>query len=119
MRVETKTALLACTELARAGKRTMAKDLARAIKAPPAMLANTLQRLARTGVLKSRKGPAGGFELHGCPTIARVMKACGELEDVDIPYMGTLRAYGDALLYRRETTMQDLAAEKRGRGVVG
>ena len=117
MRVETKTALLACTELARAGKRTMAKDLARAIKAPPAMLAKTLQRLARTGVLKSRKGPAGGFELHGCPTIARVMKACGE-DPYDLPYIGVAATMA-AVRCRVTTTMLDLAHEERGQAEAG
>ena len=115
MRVETKTALLACTELARAGKRTIAKDLAAAIKAPPAMLAKTLQRLARAGLLRSAKGPAGGFELAARKiTVADVLHACGE-SVADLPYVGA--SYSVVIAYRRETTMQDLAHEKRGRGV--
>ena len=116
MRNETKTALQALTFLASIKERMKVRDLAMAENLHPAILAKTLQRLAYAGLLKSSKGPTGGFELSGSPTIAQVMKACGE-DIADLPYVGA-EAFGTALLYRKSTTMEDLAKKPRGRGVV-
>ena len=47
--------------LLEAGKCAMAKEIAQAENIPVHFLAKLLQQLARKGVLKSQKGPTGGF----------------------------------------------------------
>jgi DNA-binding IscR family transcriptional regulator len=75
-----------------------------------------LQDLALRGLLKSMKGPLGGFALvNPLTTISDVMLACGE-EPGALQYIGA-EAFGAAVLYRKTTTMADLAKKARGRGV--
>ena len=50
-----------------AGKYEMVKDIAEQEDIPVHFLAKILQQLTRTGLLRSRKGPAGGFALRVPP----------------------------------------------------
>src|SRR5579875_3793770 len=56
-------AVRACVHLARVpvGKCAMVKDIARDEGIPSHFLAKILQSLARQGLLRSMKGPSGGF----------------------------------------------------------
>lgn len=45
------------------GERTSLKDIAREIDSPEAFTAKILQQLARNSIIKSVKGPYGGFEI--------------------------------------------------------
>ena len=44
--------------------RTSLKDISKAIDSPEAFTAKILQVLSRNGILKSTKGPSGGFEIE-------------------------------------------------------
>lgn len=44
--------------------RTSLKDIAKAIDSPEAFTAKILQILSKNGILKSTKGPTGGFEIE-------------------------------------------------------
>lgn len=44
--------------------RTSLKDISQAIDSPEAFTAKILQVLSRNGILKSTKGPSGGFEIE-------------------------------------------------------
>ncbi len=59
-------AIRACVHLARVpvGKCAMVKDIAKDENIPAHFLAKILQSLARKGLLKSTKGPSGGFCLQ-------------------------------------------------------
>lgn len=60
-------AIRACVHLAQVadGRCAMAKDIAREESIPAHFLAKILQGLARKGLLRSTKGPSGGFCLSG------------------------------------------------------
>jgi Rrf2 family iron-sulfur cluster assembly transcriptional regulator len=49
------------------GKFTMVKQIAEESEIPPHFLAKILQQLARKGMLRSSKGPTGGFSLRQPP----------------------------------------------------
>ena len=59
-------AIRACVYLAdvEEGRYAMVKDIGPKCNAPPKFLAQILQRLARKGILRSGKGPTGGFALR-------------------------------------------------------
>lgn len=44
-------------------RRVSLKDIAQAIDSPEAFTAKILQQLARSGIIRSLKGPSGGFEV--------------------------------------------------------
>jgi Rrf2 family protein len=75
-------AIRACVRLAQAptGKCVMAKDIAREEDIPVHFLAKILQELARKGLLRSTKGPSGGFCLNGP---ARKLRLVDIVEAVD------------------------------------
>jgi Rrf2 family protein len=82
-------ALLAVTEIARqqtTGKRgAQAKELARTFGLPVAYLARILSMLAADKILRSRRGPRGGFHLARSPatiTCLDVIQAVGGVEDL-------------------------------------
>lgn len=82
-------ALLAVTEIARqqaGGKRSaQAKDLAKAFGLPVAYLARILSILAAGKILRSKRGPRGGFYLARSPasiTCLDVIQAVGGVEDL-------------------------------------
>lgn len=45
------------------GRRVSLKEIAREVDSPEAFTAKILQKLVRDGILKSLKGPTGGFEI--------------------------------------------------------
>ena len=82
-------ALLAVTEIARQqtpGKRgAQAKQLAKTFGLPVAYLARILSNLAAGKILRSRRGPRGGFHLARSPatiTCLDVIQAVGGVEDL-------------------------------------
>lgn len=46
------------------GNRVSLKDIAKEIDSPKAFTAKILQQLAKSNIIDSIKGPAGGFEIH-------------------------------------------------------
>lgn len=46
------------------GRRTSLKDIAREINSPEAFTAKILQQLAKSKIVDSTKGPAGGFQIE-------------------------------------------------------
>src|SRR5689334_16960451 len=74
-------ALRAVLVLARERRRLSADEIARATGAPANYLGKTLNALAKTGIVTSARGPAGGFGLALPPeelTIARIADAFPE-----------------------------------------
>lgn len=74
--------------LAANGKRSMStREIAAALYASEAHLSKVLQRLTRVGLVKSIRGPKGGFELTGDPdstSLLSVYEAIeGQLEGTD------------------------------------
>lgn len=69
------------------GSFTSAHEIAEALGAPPNYMSKTLRVLARRGILRSVRGPAGGFTLAvraEALTPARVLEA---VDDVRVPAM--------------------------------
>lgn len=61
-----------------------ASEIARALGAPRNYLSKTLQRLAQRGLLRSARGPKGGFELLVDPeaiSASQILDAVGESAD--------------------------------------
>lgn len=54
-------ATLYIAQQSRNGTRANLREIARAVDSPEAFTAKIMQKLARHGVVESRKGPAGGF----------------------------------------------------------
>ncbi len=54
--------------------RVLAKDLAKESKIPPQYLSKILHKLARSGVLSSRKGIGGGFFLERDPAEIKLLE---------------------------------------------
>ena len=75
-------AIRACIHLAQGpeGKCVMVKDIAREQSIPTHFLAKILQDLARKGLLRSTKGPSGGFCLN---SPARKLRLVDIVEAVD------------------------------------
>ncbi len=66
------------------GKLVMAKQIAEEAGLPSHFLAKLLQQLARKGLVKSNKGPSGGFTLGMAPkdiTLYRIVEAVDGLEN--------------------------------------
>lgn len=51
------------TNASKAKQRVSLRDIAQAIDSPEAFTAKILQQLARSGIIRSLKGPSGGFEV--------------------------------------------------------
>jgi Rrf2 family protein len=62
------------------GDFAMAKDIAQEEEIPAPFLAKILQELARKGVLRSVKGPAGGFSLKKKPSEIRLLDIVGAID---------------------------------------
>ena len=75
-------AFRALTYLARQpkGSQKLARQIARSERVPAFFLAKTLQQLARNGVLRSVKGPTGGFALDRPPNKITLMEVIEVLD---------------------------------------
>ena len=79
-------ALRALTYLARQpkGSQKLARQIARSERVPAFFLAKTLQQLARHGMLRSVKGPTGGFALDRPAGKITMMEVVEVLDGADI-----------------------------------
>lgn len=69
----------------RNGEKTVpAGEIARVLGVPANYLAKTLQRLVRTGVLRSIRGPGGGFVLARDPCELAISSVLGEFDPVEM-----------------------------------
>jgi Rrf2 family iron-sulfur cluster assembly transcriptional regulator len=69
-----------------------AKALAERLGLPPRHLEPVLQALVRSGILKGRRGPRGGYNLgreHQHITADDILRAAGTLEDEEMPVTGS------------------------------
>src|SRR5215469_2933408 len=64
------------------GSYAMVKQIAEIEQIPAPFLAKILQQLARKGMLKSSKGPSGGFTLHTPPDEIRLLDIVEALDGV-------------------------------------
>ena len=78
-------AFRALTYLAREpkGNQKLARQIARSERVPAFFLAKTLQQLARNGMLRSVKGPTGGFALDRPPSKITMMEVIEVLDGTD------------------------------------
>ncbi len=78
-------AFRALTYLARQpkGSQKLARQIARSERVPAFFLAKTLQQLARNGVLRSVKGPTGGFALDRPASKITMMEVIEVLDGTD------------------------------------
>ena len=83
----TEYAIRALIPLAQApdGSYTMVKTIAEQESIPSHFLAKILQQLARKGLLRSSKGPLGGFTLNMAPEDIRLLDIVDALDGMD-PY---------------------------------
>ena len=65
------------------GSQKLARQIARSERIPAFFLAKTLQQLARHGVLRSVKGPTGGFSLDRPPSKITMMEVVEVLDGTD------------------------------------
>jgi Rrf2 family protein len=65
------------------GEYAMAKDIAQQEEIPAPFLAKILQELARQGVLRSVKGPSGGFSLKKKPSEIRLLDIVGAIDGLE------------------------------------
>ena len=101
------------------GSQRMARLIAEEEGLPAFFLAKTLQTLARQGLLKSAKGPTGGFALKKPAAKIRlidVVAAIDGLDDletsgVDLPGFRAVRQ--TILGYLRNTTIADIAKQRK------
>ena len=97
----------------------MARVIAEEEALPAFFLAKTLQNLARHGLLRSTKGPTGGFSLSrpaGKIRIADVVEALDGLEHLQngqdgLPNFKPIRA--SILNYLKNTTIADVAEHRK------
>jgi Rrf2 family transcriptional regulator, iron-sulfur cluster assembly transcription factor len=66
------------------GKYSMVKKIAEDEDIPLHFLAKILQQLARKGMLRSSKGPTGGFALNGDPHLIRLLDIVEALDGLDL-----------------------------------
>ena len=77
-------ALQAALHLARKsdGEAVSATSIAGAIDVPPTYLAKVLHRLAREKVLRSSRGPRGGYRLDGAPSQITVAAVVAPFQEI-------------------------------------
>ena len=101
------------------GGQVMARVIAEEEKLPAFFLAKTLQNLARHGLLRSTKGPTGGFSLSKPAAKIRILDVVEALDGLDhlqngqegLPGFKPIRA--TILSYLRNTTIADVAAQRK------
>jgi Rrf2 family transcriptional regulator, iron-sulfur cluster assembly transcription factor len=65
------------------GSTARAEEIAQAEKLPPPVLSKILQELARRGLLKSRRGPGGGFRLARRPELITLRDVVAAVDGLD------------------------------------
>jgi Rrf2 family protein len=101
------------------GEQVMARLVAEEEGLPAFFLAKTLQNLARHGLLRSTKGPTGGFALNrpaGKIRLLDVVEALDGLEHLQtgqegLPNFKQIRS--TILGYLKATTIADVAAQRK------
>jgi|SRR5277367_2979332 len=119
-------AIRACVHLARVpdGKCAMVKDIARHEEIPAHFLAKILQDLARKGLLRSLKGPSGGFCLNVSPRRVRlidIVQAVDGLEAYDRCIAGRPRCSDSAAcpMHKGWTRLRSRIMEYLGGNSIG
>ena len=100
------------------GEQVMARAIAEEERLPAFFLAKTLQNLARHGVLRSTKGPTGGFSLAKPAAKIRILDVVEAIDGLDhlqsgqdgLPNFKPIRA--SILNYLKTTTIADVAAQR-------
>ena len=101
------------------GEQVMARVIAEEEDLPAFFLAKTLQNLARHGLLRSTKGPTGGFSLNKPAPKIRILDVVEALDGLDnlqsgqegLPNFKPIRA--SILGYLKNTTIEDVAAQRK------
>jgi Rrf2 family protein len=101
------------------GEQVMARIIAEEEELPAFFLAKTLQNLARHGLLRSTKGPTGGFSLNKPAEKIRILDVVDALDGLDhlhngqegLPNFKPVRA--QILGYLKGTTIADVAAQRK------
>lgn len=101
------------------GERVMARVIAEEEGLPAFFLAKTLQNLARHGLLRSTKGPTGGFSLNKPAGKIRILEIVEALDGVEglqtgqesLPNFKPIRS--SILSYLKNTTIADVAAQRK------
>ncbi|MBL8179234.1 MAG: Rrf2 family transcriptional regulator [Bryobacterales bacterium] len=106
------------------GRLVMARQIAEDAQLPGHFLAKLLQQLARKGLVRSNKGPSGGFALATDPRDINILSIVEAVEGVDggVEYAGARPAGGDGwnmlhsriVDYLEQTSLADIA--KTGNG---
>ncbi len=101
------------------GARRMARRIAEEEGLPAFFLAKTLQTLARQGLLKSAKGPTGGFALNKPASKIRLIDLIAAIDGLDDLEYGNQELPGfrplrqSILSYLRNTTIADVAKRRK------
>ena len=101
------------------GSQKMCRLLAEEEQIPSFFLAKTLQSLARQGLLRSSKGPSGGFALNRPARKIRLLDVIGALDGLERLEQGggelpDFRPVRHSILrYLRTTTIADVAAQRK------
>lgn len=100
------------------GRHEMARRIAEEEGLPAFFLAKTLQTLARQGIVRSSKGPTGGFKLNRPARRIRLLDIVEALDGgddlqnglADLPNFKPVR--GAILSYLRTTTIADVVVQR-------
>ncbi len=101
------------------GEQVMARVIAEEEELPAFFLAKTLQNLARHGLLRSTKGPTGGFSLNKPPGKIRILDIVEALDGLEhlqtgqegLPNFKPIRS--TIMSYLKNTTIADVAAQRK------
>ena len=101
------------------GQQVMARVIAEEEGLPAFFLAKTLQNLARHGLLRSTKGPTGGFSLNKPAAKIRIVDVVEALDGLDhlqngqegLPNFKPIRT--SILSYLKTTTIADVAEHRK------
>lgn len=94
LNVKVQYALLFCLYLSRAGRASVT-DASANMALSYHMLTAVANKLKRSGVVKSHRGPGGGYELVGDPSVSDVITGVGiSLDAIDKPNLNILKVGG-------------------------